>query len=590
LSTLSVSENWVNNGTGVSGVYTGYNPNGGTVIFNGVSTVSGTTITGFHNVQLTGTATLTFPSGDVNVSGDIDFAAGGVFNNSNGRVVMIDVATQAISANGEEFYTIQVNKSGGTVDLTSSLPLERLLDIQTATAVNSNNNLLLLSRGATTDLDGAIGAMATGASVNGNITMQRYMDPIAGQQFRYLGSPVSGALPPALWGTNIKKYVYNVSGVGSYVTHPTSSPLVVGTGYVVGRTMTSPITWSVNGPINNSGSHTWTFNEAGWHLVANPFPSAIRWFNSPGVAWDLTNIATTIAVTDNDVAGYPNYFRYWSYSPLDDPTTWGSGPLVNGMVAMGQAFWVYAGTGGGSLTIYEQAKENALSGEFYKTQAEEMADVLKITLDNGRVGDVAYLKINPKATIGYEFRYDLKKLWNPEMNLYLSDQDKNDLVISAVDKLVEGIRIPVELQVSETGEYQMSFAFMESFTYGSNLYLIDTYEEKTIPISELKYAFTINDSPKSQQNRFFLSVENILPERSLADHLEVYPNPVKDKLFIRMPSNEKVTIRLMDTQGKEILSTHFRGSHEIDMQDYPEGMYLLRLFTKEEVVVHKIIR
>jgi hypothetical protein len=590
LSTISVSENWVNNGTGVSGIYTGFNPNGGTVIFNGISTVSGTTITGFHNVQLTGTATLTFPAGDVNVSGDIDFAAGGVFNNSNGRVVMNDAAAQAISANGAEFYTIQVNKSGGTVDINSSLPLERLLDIQTATAVNSNNNLLLLSRGATTDLDGAIGALAAGASVNGNITMQRYMDAISGQQFRYLGSPVSGALPPALWGTNIQKYVYNVSGVGSYATHSTSSPLVVGTGYVVGRTMTSPITWAVNGPINNSGSHTWTFNEAGWHLVANPFPSAIRWYNSPGVAWDLTNIATTIAVTDNDVAGYPNYFRYWSYNPLDDPTTWGTGPLTNGMVAMGQAFWVYVGTGGGTLTIYEQAKENAFIGEFYKPQAPQSPNVLKITLDNGIVGDVAYLKIMTGATGRYEFRHDLKKLWNPEMNLYLSDEDKNELVISAIEKLEEGKRIPLELDVMETGEYNLSFAAAEAFTYGGNLFLIDTYEEKTMPVTDLKYTFTVNESPKSQKARFYLSMENILLERNLVDNVEVYPNPVKDKLFIRMPSNEKVSIKLTDTQGKEIISTHFRGSHEIDMREYPEGMYVLRLFTKDEVVVQKILR
>jgi hypothetical protein len=146
------------------------------------------------------------------------------------------------------------------------------------------------------------------------------------------------------------------------------------------------------------------------------------------------------------------------------------------------------------------------------------------------------------------------------------------------------------LDVQETGEYNLSFASVETFSYGSNLYLIDTYEEKTIPVADLKYAFTVNESPKSQKNRFYLSLENVLPEQRLVDNLEVYPNPVTDKLFIRMPSNEKVSLRLMDTQGKEILSTHFKGSHEIDMRDYPEGMYLLRLFTKEEVVVTKVIR
>jgi hypothetical protein len=65
---------------------------------------------------------------------------------------------------------------------------------------------------------------------------------------------------------------------------------------------------------------------------------------------------------------------------------------------------------------------------------------------------------------------------------------------------------------------------------------------------------------------------------------------VKDKLFIRMPSNERVSIRMMDSQGKEFLSTRFKGSCEIDMRDYAEGMYLLQVITKDEVVIHKIIR
>ncbi len=586
-STLSVSGNWVNNGTGTFSTATGYNPNGGTIIFNGSSTISGSSITSFSNLQLGASSTLNLPAGDVNVFGNIDLSATGTFSPSTGRVVINGSALQAVSPNGKSFYTIQVNKGGGSFDINSSLPVQHLLDIQSATVVNSNNNLLILSTGISTANDGAIGPVATGASVNGNVTVQRYMDAI-GNTFRYLGAPVTSVLPPALWGSTIYEYIYT-AGSGAYAAHSTSSPLTLGTGYTIGLNMSSPITWSVSAPVI-TGDYTWNFPEEGWHLVGNPYASAIRWFNSPGVSWDLTNIATTIAVTDNAVTGYPNYFRYFSFNPINDPTTWGTGPLINGMVAMGQAFWVYAGTGGGSLTIHEQAKENSLSGEFYRTQSTDDSNILKVTLDNGKYADVAYLKLNSHATNGYEFRYDLKKLRNPDMNIFLSDQSNNELVINAIDKIETGNRIPVGVEVIETGEYSLSFESLQNFQYAGTLYLIDTYEGKAMPISSGKYTFQVNESLQSHLNRFYLSLENIVPERSLVETIEAYPNPVQDKLTIRVPSREKVSIQMMDNQGREILSEQIKGSYEINMVDYPRGMYLLRLFTNDEVVIRKIIR
>ena len=591
VSPLTISGN-LNVGDGTSLTVGGFTfaSNGTTTVGGGASgqlSVSGASTASFNNLQLATAASLTFPAADVTVSGNINFAAGGVFNPSTGRVVMNGGADQAISSNGIEFYGIQVNKAGGALNITSSLPVQHLLDIQSVTAVNSNNNLVILSRGFTTAQDAAIGPITTGASVNGGVTVQRYMDPI-GNTFRYLGAPVSAALPPSNWGSTIYEYVYN-AGAGSYVNHATSSALVLGTGYILGLNMSSPITWSVTGPITY-GTHTWTFPEEGWHLVGNPFPSAIRWFDSGGVAWTLTNVSTTIAVTDNSISGYPNYFRYWSYNPIDNPGDWGVGELANGMVAMGQAFWVYVGTGGGSLTINESAKENALTGEFYRTKSTNVADILKITLDDGKFADVAYLKLNTNANDGYEFRYDLKKLRNPEMNVYLIDQEENQLVINTTDKLVEGKKIPIGVDVKEPGVYTLSFANLEEFTYGTRLHLIDSYEGKVVPISGGGYSFEIHDVLTSQNNRFYLSLDQVLPERKLANIIETYPNPVKDKLIIRIPSSETVTVKLMDNSGREMVSEQIKGSHEIDMSNYPQGMYVLRLISKGEVVVRKIIR
>jgi len=566
---------------GVSGGF--FAPGTSTVIFNGNTAV--TFGTDFNNVQLTATGTLTFPAEDVNISGNIDFASGSVFNPLTGSVVLNGGIDQSINSNGTEFYTIQINKGGGVVNTGSPLSVRHLLDIQSPTAFNSNGNLTLLSLGITTDLDGSIGPVPTGANINGNVNVQRYMDPI-GNKYRYLASPVNGALPPASWGSNIYEYKYT-SGTGSWSQHSTSSPLTLGAGYAVLKDMSTPITWSVAGPVSY-GSFTWNFGAEGWYLIGNPFPSAIRWFN-PGVAWDTTNIATTIAVTDNSVSGYPNYFRYYSLNPADNPN-WGTGELTNGVVSMGQSFWVYAGAGGGSLTVYESAKENSQAGEFYRTQLSEPSNLLKLSLDNGKLADVAYLKLNPRATVGYEFRHDLKKLKNEDMNISLKDPNGNELVINSIDKLEKRMQIPLEIEVKEKGTFTLSFGFAESFPYGNSLYLIDTYEGKSWPISEGTYSFSINESTRSYKGRFYLSLDNALPERRLTDIIETYPNPVLDKLNVRIPDNEIVTIHLTDSQGKEFLSHEVRGSVEIDMHDYPKGMYVVRILTEEGILVRKVVR
>ena len=104
------------------------------------------------------------------------------------------------------------------------------------------------------------------------------------------------------------------------------------------------------------------------------------------------------------------------------------------------------------------------------------------------------------------------------------------------------------------------------------------------------YPVSITSPSQVISDRFYLSRQAQPSERKLSDLVQVYPNPVKDKLTIRLPANEKASVKLMDNQGRELLSDRFKGSVEIDMHDYPEGMYVLRLLKDDEVVVTKVIK
>gem|GEM_PF-1271271 len=88
--------------------------------------------------------------------------------------------------------------------------------------------------------------------------------------------------------------------------------------------------------------------------------------------------------------------------------------------------------------------------------------------------------------------------------------------------------------------------------------------------------------------------ENTTVEEELV--LTVYPNPVSEKLTIEYAGNDKdYTMKVYSTNGQLVLEDVFSGvvHKEIDMHDYQNGMYLIKitdLETSEDLVIQKFIK
>ncbi len=74
----------------------------------------------------------------------------------------------------------------------------------------------------------------------------------------------------------------------------------------------------------------------------------------------------------------------------------------------------------------------------------------------------------------------------------------------------------------------------------------------------------------------------------IPDKINVYPNPVKDYLFIK--SDLKISkISLVDMSGKQI-KTFNEKSDKYDLSDLQNGIYLLLIDNGKEVIKKKIIK
>ena len=567
------------------------------VIFNGNTSVFGTVDPSFNNVQLTSPSLLSFPATNVSISGNIDLLAGSTFDANFSNVVLNNgVLAQAINANGAEFYAIQVNKAAGAVNITSPLLLQGFMNVTTATTINSTGNLTILSRGNFTDQDGSIGPLPVGASVVGSVSVQRFMQNI-GNRNRYISSPVVGMPVSQLdfTKTNGSIRYYNEPTLGAielgYTTLPLAGTFDTGRGYLAYMYDAINLTSTVDGIVHQSSinlpvSYTTSSGGAladGWNLVGNPYPSSIVWESGPG--WSLTNIDPVISVTDFSLGGYPTYFRT---SHLTDSP---SGDLPNDVIAMGQSFWVHANAVGPLLTINEAAKNSTLlTGNFYR-KSSNPSEQLIISINNGKMQDRSFLKLNQQATEDFDRNFDGHKLKNEEMNIYLMDNAQRSLVMHTLSFIPQDLKIHVGVEVALAGEYEITFSDLDRFSIADELYLVDSFEGIAVSVSSKEgYKFSIKDSSKPVMNRFYLSKNPNVTEKKIEDLVQTYPNPVKDELVITIPSNQRANVTLFDSQGLTLSVDEIQGSGRLDFKSYPPGMFLLKVSIGNEVMVKKIMK
>jgi trimeric autotransporter adhesin len=398
----------------------------------------------------------------------------------------------------------------------------------------SNGFLTLISTSdmagdATNPNTAQIYRLLTGNTVSGNVIVQRYASG-EGRIYRYLSSPVAdasvaswqddfpitGSFSDPTYGPDIcgvplrpttpSLYIYNESVAGTqqagYEPYPVagtaaSNPLQVGRGYAAFiRECTNPTVIDVTGTINQ-GTITYpvTFTdtgnglEDGYNLVGNPYPCTIDW-DVPG--WTKTRISPVIAVTDNGTG----VTRYWDGD--GDPST-----LANGQIAPGQAFWVRATGASPALRSTENVKGIGpnQSGEFYRMPTH---DVLTIGLSDGKVKDLAFIKIRSesKATLD---DWDAPKLNNESFDLFTMSDDKIKMAINSVNALNCTAPITLGVRNLKAGKHTLSISttgLFENYRYT----LVDHYTGEELALTGA-YEFEVDLNPSSKDgNRFSLKL------------------------------------------------------------------------------------
>jgi hypothetical protein len=613
---ITLDQNWtVNSGS--------YDAGTGTVYFTGTSQVTGSGTASFGNLTVNTSSSLSFPNANVFISGNLTVSSGATLTANSGTVIFNGGATQSISSNGTTFNNVTVNKSAGSVTLVNALNLQGVLTMQTATTFASNGFLTLLSTNDQPASDASIAALVSGSSVTGNVTVQRYFRA-ADDYDRFISSPVSNATVAQLQnafavtgdftgtsypctgclnnGASLFWYKESVAGVFSkgYKGFPSvggtnGQGLVPGLGFDAYMwNGVAPAKINFTGTINSGsialgiiGGSSLTYTTSspassadGWNLVGNPYPSAIQWNNGSG--WTKSNIDPTVWVWDVVARIWRSYNANTSV-----------GNLSNGIIALGQGFWVkVASPGNGSIVINEQAKSVSGNGSYYRDHILANA---RIVLAHKDFKDEAFIVTSNNATNDFDLGLDAEKLITgiERLSVSLMDDKKRKLGHYAVSKPVE--KIPVHIAVENDGEYSFTFENFENLEGFKDYYLLDSYTgEATSLASGSTYTFVVTSNTTSSiDDRFFIT--NLSGDESTELRLSCFPNRVSDVLNIFFNSEKVETISIVDNVGRVISGIPFESENgmskaAVNMSDYSSGFYFVKLISGQKVYLKKIIK
>lgn len=101
------------------------------------------------------------------------------------------------------------------------------------------------------------------------------------------------------------------------------------------------------------------------------------------------------------------------------------------------------------------------------------------------------------------------------------------------------------------------------------------------------YCITIRDGNNCMIKTDTFIIENITAFQEIHPSLTVYPNPASSKLYVSC--DEMVSLDLMDLNGTVLKQLPLSRNHEVRVEEYPRGMYILCLAGLSDYHFQKLI-
>jgi hypothetical protein len=475
-------------------------------------------------------------------------------------------------------------KINGNVDLAA----DESLTVNDLT-VDGSNTLTIKSTSSGT------GSLIVNGTVSGNVTVERYIPTPSGTGgswndnygWRLLSAPVTGqsisdfTVTPAsnydfyLWHEDSDLwYNYKAGDWNTYNTDNTgtsqSGDFALGRGYMVayaseqtgfsftGELTTGNVTWT---NLSYSGDGNGEVYSKGWHLLGNPFTSALKW--NVG-SWNLSNVSTTAKIWNEASRSFV------------DITSDGA----NKYIPAGQGFLIQVSGAANSITIPEDARDHQGATWFKNSTFNGILLVARENQDT--YGQENNIIISDGSSHEFNFEHDSRFFAGYAPQFY-SVFGEEKVSTKKLPNISEEMVIPFDFIKNNATEFAIE---LKESTVAYPIFLTDNKTGTIHKLSENPvYSFTASegDSP----NRFLLHFGVVgIGEQEQAPTLQAYV--VDNRLYVNN-SMEQAQLAVYDLQGRLVAeqSLNTAGLQALPLE-LPAGMYIVRLNNASESRAVKI--
>ncbi|MGB1104260.1 MAG: T9SS type A sorting domain-containing protein [Crocinitomicaceae bacterium] len=547
------------------------------------------------------------------ITGEIDFTAG--------TVAFTGVVPQEMTILSTFAYVAEINDILVDNGIGNSLTFkEQQFNLNGSLDVNSGDiifdastKFVVTSTGA--DQSGRIGSIIGSSSVTGNLTVERFI-PAGWADWRNICSPVIGSTfddwdpDLAMSGPDFPDgCAYELDGYCfrsvtwtdhsiKYDVLSSSDPIVNLRGYEVfmgtdletfeGTTLRS------QGTLNPATEVVKSFT-TGWTIMGNPYASPIAY----NTLTKSGSISRYFYVYDASTGGYQWYDQDSETASIPEITG-------DGLIASGQAVWVYAGSVG--TVTFTQANKVSADATYIRT-ADAEDNNLHLTLTENETPYACTVMLQEKAgaTDGIDDIMDIRHLSTGKErapSIAVKDGDnlirKNCIAPDTRDKSFD-----LFVRIVNDAYHTVSLGNWAYFRDYQDILLYDHKTGETIDLKEENYVF-YGEAEESENVRFTLILRNAADAEDVG--IEVVENEsgtaIQNNLEITQMGNllnvqsdityrAPTVITLTNILGQEIVykttTTLLSGKNLITLPENLTGFHIITFTTGDEVVTQKVI-
>jgi len=463
---------------------------------------------------------------------------------------------------------------------------------------------------------------------NALLAYNMWSSPIKSAQIHGTGGVFASANPCDMYVFNASTQEWKYDYAAPYSTTCNGSPVTfsasgmmtdgtadnimdVGRGYFIPGDGTAIRTFT--GDVNNGNvtipifetslgnKPSWSGDD--WNMVGNPYPSSISmeafWnANSPSVITD----GLYFWVDDGSGgSGYQENNSYLVYNATGSAVggTNNNGvsqPVAVNFMASGQGFWVHAVTNG-NLEFTNSMRQGTgyTNDNFYKRSADIQRAWISLDRGNGVRSNQILLGLTDDATVGYDPKYDARRMHSTstiELSFVQDTANYQILGQPSISYDEQGI-LPLFVHNDSAGIHSFYLDSTQNVNNGISYYIIDSLYNT---VHDLQVPYTVMIDTGDHANRFYLLYKDIVNSIDEPTHPVFFVKAYQSGEVIKLQSNKLniSNVEIYSAIGRLITSNRNLNQADvtINVSSFAKGVYLIHyelengIAETQKIVIH----